>query len=382
MAADIEATNAFNALIDELKGAVQLMRREMESRTYEQDFIWPDVIRCFEYVQHLAPADFRRIRLHTGLITGEFVYQYWHKYPPLDPEQYARESGYTQLIAGVPADYQIGESVPADFPITLGVDYQGKVLNKNTVRYQSCLANLYHLQVLERLNQRSERARILEIGGGYGALAHHLVSVLKHCTYFLVDLPPMLLFSGAYFKLLHPEARVFVYHPEQTEVFAAALERGFADYDLVLLPAYLLDRPQPIWSTWPALDLVINMMSFQEMPKEVIDHYLNFAARHLEPEHGLIYSNNIDRHPCNLDTRVNVTQQLAQFFQLFPEPERYADPELNADHPWYYRFFAGRSRQLTGGFPDRIRLMARAYVPQNQLSPSGFFEPQWKYFEL
>lgn len=364
---------SFNEFIITLKSAVA----DMNARAHQvqDDFIWPDVIRCLDYVRLLEVDDFRKIRLHTSLITGEFVYQFWHKFPPYDPELWAHESGYLKLIEGLPEAWQIGEPINPELPISVGVNYRGKILNKNTVRYQSCISNLAHLKVLSRLQDR--QSYVMEIGGGYGGLAYHLHQVLPRSTYILVDLPPMLLFSGAYFKLHHPEARIYIYHPD---TFAQMRTQGFPDCDLVLLPVYALGEPGA--EHWPALDLVINMMSFQEMPAPVIDHYLRFAAIHLNPEDSLLYSNNIDRHPCNHDATVNVSAQLTNYFHLFPEPDQYTVENFRADHPWFYRFYAGSPRQYTPHFAPESRIMARAYTPVNQTSASGFFEPDWKYFNL
>lgn len=360
----------FNQKIGHLKSCVNQMLAEHQDYASLEEPIWPDVLNVFDYVLNLAEDNFKKIRLHTGLITGEFVFGYWHQYPPLDPEQFAFDSGYKQLVADIPSNLWIGEPENPTIGFPLGVDYCGHVINRNIVRYQSCLTNLYHLKILESLENSPDKQLVMEIGGGYGGLAYHFGNILSNqITYILIDLAPLLLFSGAYLIGHHPEKKIYIYEKESfTPEF---IQHTILSYDYVLLPHYALEKLAPMAS----LALMINMMSWQEMSADTVEAYLRFGSEKLR---GYVYSNNIDRHPFNDDQAVNVTQLLSIYCDLFPPPNLYRDPFWNSDHPWYYKFYAGTPKGKDIHFAPDASIRLRAYVDDHDLSVSGIHRQVWQ----
>jgi putative sugar O-methyltransferase len=73
----------------------------------------------------------------------------------------------------------------------------GRVINHDTCVYQERITALLDSGELEKL----KGARILEIGGGYGALARALSQMVGAKEYVICDLPESLLFSGLYLTL-------------------------------------------------------------------------------------------------------------------------------------------------------------------------------------
>jgi len=169
---------------------------------------------------------------------------------------------------------------------------------------------------------------------------------------------------------LNPDKRFYVYDKESfTPEF---LQHQIFQYDYVLLPHYVLEELHQV----PSLGLLLNMMSYQEMPHSIIDSYLKLGYEKLT---GFLYSNNMDRHPFNGDISVNVTQLLTQYFHLFPTANTYLDPTLNSDHPWFYRFFAGTSKKNPPDFHPESTIKVRAFVSDKDLEKSGHHRQDWRH---
>ena len=101
---------------------------------------------------------------------------------------------------------------PAD---GIGFSYEnGRFVNIDVLRYQRVVNPLYRRGILSDLSspEPQQRNSILEIGGGYGGIAHHLSNILGNVVYVIVDLPETLLFSAAYLSLHNPDKRVYVYN--------------------------------------------------------------------------------------------------------------------------------------------------------------------------
>jgi len=127
--------------------------------------------------------------------------------------------------------------------------------NPMTVTVSGCQVDIDYLFALEEyfflaehLNMKKLN-RVVEIGAGFGRTCHvllHLVETIQE--YVIVDLPEVLELSKIYLKKVIPE------HFGQITFISSA------DVNL-----------------WTGLssDLVINIDSFQEMPPEVIDRYMD-----------------------------------------------------------------------------------------------------------
>jgi hypothetical protein len=340
---------SYDRQIGLLKRNVTLMLEERAAGSGKSDNaqpapIWLETLSVFNYMINLSADDFRQIRYHTSLITGESILTYWHQYPPFEPELFARNIGYEFYTRDVPKKYQLGEPAAEALPRPLGVEYQGRVLNGNISRYQSCVSNLYSMGILDSLSEKAGRCLALEIGGGYGGLAHGLGNILAgNTTYIILDLPEMLLFSGGYLILNNPKKKIYIYEP--ATFTADFLKSGIYNYDYVLLPNFILGSLYQI----SHIDLMINMQSFQEMSKEQIAEYLDFGHARLT---GYLYSDNIDKHPFNENLApATVTSLLDSRFSLFPSPE-FFDRHLSSS-PWPYRQYVGVAKDREITFPKQ-----------------------------
>ncbi len=96
--------------------------------------------------------------------------------------------------------------------------------------------------------------RILEIGGGFGAIASALLQSFPGCSYYICDLPESLLFSGWYLSLLG-------HRPVCVSTKLAQSEQ------VLLVPNYLFHFIEG------RFDLVINTLSMAEMSGHQVDIY-------------------------------------------------------------------------------------------------------------
>lgn len=295
--------------------------------------IWIEGLSLFDYIINLSAENFLNIRFHAGYITGSYVLEYWHQHPPADPARVANNIGYRFYTEDIPEAYWIGEPPTPKLPRPLGIDYKGRIINQDISRYQSCICNLYSAGILTRLLEGDSKNLIVEIGAGYGGLAHHLGTILaQRSTYIILDLPEMLLFSGGYLIVNNPEKNIYVY--DKSTFTPQFLSSEIYNYDYVLLPNYVLKDLYAVRE----INLIINMQSFQEMTRAQIAEYARFGHSKLS---GYIYSDNIDSHPSNSALAPDtVTTLLARDFRLFPPPQLY-DKVTGNGSPWFYKRYIG-----------------------------------------
>lgn len=105
---------------------------------------------------------------------------------------------------------------------------------------------------------------VVEIGGGFGGLAHQLLRLRPDIKYIGFDLPENILIQSFYLSNVFPEAKVFTYQPNYP------LTHETLKYsNLFLLPNFELPRLESLTA-----DLVINVHSLSEMERLTIREYL------------------------------------------------------------------------------------------------------------
>lgn len=116
--------------------------------------------------------------------------------------------------------------------------------------------------------------RILEVGAGFGQMAHQLHGLLEIESYTICDLPENLFLSSWYLQAAHPEleARLVT----RSDAAPAALN--------FLTPPLLELAGGPY-------DLVVNAYSFQEMNRATVERYFAHARATLADD-GVLYSLN------------------------------------------------------------------------------------------
>ncbi len=165
----------------------------------------------------------------------------------------------------------------------VGFLVNGHCVNRDVVAYQERINIMRSAGLFEPLLHKKSPV-VLEIGGGYGALAYFIKQILPNSTYVVVDLPQSLIFSTCYLAATLPEQDIRV-----------------LDGPGVALP------PRSVTAVIPGLiaalgelkiDLAINTLSFAEMPAKVVHDYAAFLRTHLA-EGGVLYEQNFDNSHFN-----------------------------------------------------------------------------------
>ena len=141
--------------------------------------------------------------------------------------------------------------------------FEDLVINYETVVYQE------RLTLMERggLFTNNNANTIIEIGGGYGAIASAISRIRPNMSYVICDLPESLVYSGLYLSIVCPDISItIVYTPED---IPTALEQG----GIILLPNYLFTKLAD--NEKNKFDIAINTLSLTEMSDLQIQMYVD-----------------------------------------------------------------------------------------------------------
>ncbi len=218
---------------------------------------WQEELAGFDYMLDASPLIVRKLRHHCYHLTGLKVYDYrTHASKALDGFRLRLE----MLRKADPADLLVSEAPDLG---GFGHEIGGELFNVDTLKFYEAMIALELGGVLPGLREGG-RKTVLEIGAGWGGFARAFLSKLPDTTYVIVDLPQVLLFSATYLRIMFPDRSVFLAEPGQIPD-----PSRYAEYDFVFIPHYMFDA-----ATLPALDLAVNMVSFQEMTGPQVRAYV------------------------------------------------------------------------------------------------------------
>lgn len=187
---------------------------------------------------------------------------------------------------------------PQRIPGEQGPIFDGVIVNKDTFTYQNYLNLMIDEGIISKLDNRKPPV-IVEIGGGYGALALAFSQILDDdVLYIICDIPESLMFSGLYLALA--ERRVHV------------AGNGVVDADrggIVLVPNYRFNDLAGALSG--NVDLAINTLSMSEMSVHQVKTY-GAGISGMIGGHGIFFEHNYDNHL--LDRMIDCKDHLAEFF--------------------------------------------------------------------
>jgi hypothetical protein len=146
---------------------------------------------------------------------------------------------------------------------------------------------------------RKKKPRILEIGGGYGALSLALRRIMNPSQYVICDLPESSLFSGLYLSMA-----------QNSPVRLASLNEGlkpFTHGEIFLIPNYLAQKLLP----GESFNLVINTLSMSEMSVHQIEIYAAMISKAIART-GVFFEQNHDNTHVGL---LNCRDYLPPFFR-------------------------------------------------------------------
>lgn len=140
----------------------------------------------------------------------------------------------------------------------------GKVLYEPVFEYH------YQADYFQSLLAHLETPIVLEIGGGFGGLAYHILKRAPVVKYIGLDLPENILLQAYYLSCAFPGARMLTYSKEITRLDLKTIDA----YDIILMPNFMM--PQIASCT---ADLIVNVRGLSEMPSETIEEYIHQIDR-------------------------------------------------------------------------------------------------------
>jgi O-methyltransferase domain len=167
---------------------------------------------------------------------------------------------------------------PLPLPGEKGPVIRDVIVNHDTSVYQERINLMRISGVLDKLD-RNPDATILEIGGGYGALALAILNMYPNARYVICDLPESLLFSGLYLALAGKTVEVSSNHVE------FPIKPG-----VTLVPNYLFHL---LRDSTLHVDLAINTLSMCEMSKYQVKVYAQGISRLIGTD-GVFFEQNMD----------------------------------------------------------------------------------------
>jgi len=157
------------------------------------------------------------------------------------------------------------------------------------------LSQVFFADSLGRALAGCRAARVLEIGGGYGALTARLRRIDAGSRFVLIDLPETLAIQRWYLSLGMPGARLIGY----LEYCNLGLQSALEQADVLLLPpAVIGELPAGIF------DAAINIRSFAEMTISYVGFYVSQIERILKKNGTFYCVNNIKKNTSGDQFRI------------------------------------------------------------------------------
>jgi hypothetical protein len=212
---------------------------------------------------------------------------------------------YLDYVRNVPPRYVV--RTPRMFG-EIGIEIQGVLVNADVTLCQSRINGMLSAGILDKLEldiARNGRARVLEVGPGYGSLGYALKAILGHrLEYVGLDLPSSLYYSALYLGATNDWGRCHLLLPG---------EQMPESFDFLFIANYMIEEAA---AELGPIDLAINCMSFPEMSPVQVRNYGAFFKRVLRPD-GVVFDENAALKPHHTDCKAILTE-------LFPFRRRVA----------------------------------------------------------
>ncbi len=255
---------------------------------------WSEELENFDYLLDASPLVIDKLRHHCFHVTGVRQYEYRSGQP--QQEARFREKVRALQALGHP------ELVVAEAPDLggFGFEIDGALHNLDTTKFSEVLIAMERGGVLQELRRPGDRRLVCEIGAGWGGFGYQVKRLCPDVTYVIVDLPELFLYSGTYLPTVLPGAKVGYWGTDPV------LE-AWEEFDVVLVPHTALQDFRP-----ERMDLMLNMVSFQEMTTAQVTAYVRHAADVGCP---VLYSLNRDRSVYNTEL-TSVRTIIGQDFEM------------------------------------------------------------------
>ena len=195
------------------------------------------------------------------------------------------------------------------------------VINGEIYNYNDLFIIQFFFKIQKFLT--NEPKRILEIGGGYGALAHKLKKRYSNTTIYLIDLPEAGLLQSYYLSSIYKEKKFFLY--EDFKKNKDQLDINYLEsFDFVILPPWCLEKIK----FKEFFDLVINTRSFMEIKFNEIKSYFDYIHMTIKSE-GIFY--NVNKYEKNTSGDVIKISEYPydNFWSVLSSSESWKQPNLH-----------------------------------------------------
>jgi len=184
----------------------------------------------------------------------------------------------------------------------IGIEVDGVLVNADVILCQSRINAMLSGGVIDKLERdmaRHGRARVLEVGSGYGSLGNALKAILgDRLEYIALDLPSSLYYAALYLGAINDWQRSHLLLPGETVPEA---------FDFLFIANYMMDE---VAGQIGPVDLAVNCMSFPEMSAAQVRNYGTFFRRVLRGD-GVVFDENAALKPHHTDSK-------AILAELFP----------------------------------------------------------------
>lgn len=215
------------------------------------------------------------------------------------------------------------------------VHYDGKLISQDLATSAIEIMQMFR-PTLEYLDGKP--INVLEVGGGYGRLAHAVLSTLLVGKYIIVDVTPAIFVSQWYLENLFPAKKVWQFRP-----FTAweEVEEEIKKADVIFLaPAQLELLPDNF------VNLSVAISTLHEMRLEQANNYLREMARvssqnvalknywsYENPYDGIVIRHEEYKYPDTLHQTVLENDPLNPVFfvEVFEQKDRPPDGALNCE---------------------------------------------------
>ena len=126
----------------------------------------------------------------------------------------------------------------------------------------------YYATMISRLIRSKGHKFVLELGGGFGGLAHFLMRDNTDLTYIDVDLPENMALSAFYLLSAFPEKNIALFGEVDLST------EDLSKFDAVILPNFAIEDIKS-----DSIDLSFNSYSLAEMSLSTVTNYLNHFNR-------------------------------------------------------------------------------------------------------
>lgn len=285
---------AYEHVRQQVLSQLELGRNRRTTGHVPSDY-WSGELEKFEYMLDASPLIIEKLRQHTHNITGIHTNHYRQSLTK-------QKRRFTEKLAALRALDDAGLWIPEARVLGgFGFDIDGGLVNIDTLKFYEVLIAMHLGAVLNEMRQETERKLVWEIGAGWGGFPYQFKTRCPNVTYVITDFPELFLFSATYLMTAFPEARVRFFG----EVPAAETFDGWREFDFIFLPDTFHATVRP-----DQVDLMINMVSFQEMTTLQVEAYVRRAYELGCP---YFYSLNRDRSRHNQELS-NVRSVIGQYY--------------------------------------------------------------------